>query len=90
MLTQRACIGSGEKTFYSAPNYSAEARDAIWRRSGVILTLRLSQSLVSRRFSRVNNVRNACKRQRYNQNCWLNFLYAVAERWKNLKDTITF
>ena len=36
-------------------------------------------------FSRVSNIRNACKHQRY-----AGFLHTIAESWKNLKDTITF
>ena len=41
-------------------------------------------------FLHVNNVRNACKRQRYSQNFWRDFFIRWRESWKNLKATITF
>ena len=63
---------------YSATSHWTEARDAIWRRFDIIFTLCWRQSsfprrLTVQRFSRVNNVRNACKRQHTSQNCWRDF-----------------
>ena len=33
-------------------------------------------------FSHVNSVRNACKRQRYSQNCWRDFFTGWREVWR--------
>ena len=41
-------------------------------------------------FSRIENVRNACKRLYYSQNCWRDFFNIMAENWKNLKVLTAF
>ena len=70
---------------YSATNHWVKARDAIWHRSDAILTL-LTSVFVSTTLDvvtslfRVNNVRNACKQQRYSQNYWRGFLI----RWRTV------